>query len=674
MKALVYLLFAAAAWAGETRYARLGEFRGPVEVQLGPADSWLPAEKNLPLVEGAWMRTGADARLEIELDDGAAWRLGPESLGEISDYTCLSTGQRVTLLSLDHGRAYFTGGAAGNDSLMLAMPGAQITFVQMARIRVDVRADWSEISVLAGKVLFSSPAAELDLVAGQTARVEPANPARFVLDREIPAGEQDAWSAARDQALANTSSALHVMERFGLADLDSGGEWIHTDEFGLVWKPRVDSPWAPFQNGRWRWYATLGFTWVSADSWGWLPYHYGRWAHRLELGWLWVPNLSRVFKPGEVYWLRGAKFVGWGPLAPGEPYPPVPGGVPQQFFDAYTTYAAFVAEASVIDPAGFAGRPKEPLKAAAFAAALASPPLDAARLDARRPILAAGSTRVQPLLAGVAFQGGSDAPLAPYVPPVPPAPLELAQPVAADNPPDQPQDGGGEAIPYPLLVFIQRASRKPRVTANVAANSPVMPPSQHTAPLAPAASSSGAPARQQAPQPLPTGRRWPPGEYQLFQRAQADSADPERLLADLEAWKKRYPASEHEADRVFLFVQAYARMDPPLPARLVESAATLVQRDPHSWFDDSDAGRAQALAVLYLVAANAQRLQAASPSQVRTCNIAARQLLAYLPEFFDAPSRPSGVSEQLWTKARADMEAAARQTLALASAPRSAGR
>lgn len=670
MKPLVYLLFATAVWAGEARYARLGEFRGQVEVQLGPADAWLPAERNLPLVEGAWLRTAADARLEIELDDGGVWRLAPDSLGEISDYTRLSTGQRVTLLSLDHGRAYFTGGAAGNDSLILAVPGAQVSLQRVARVRIDVRPDWSQIAVLAGTVRFSSPAAELDLAAGQIARVEPASPSRFFLDRDTTAGDQDPWNAERDKALLNTNSALHVIERCGLADLDSGGEWIHTDEFGLVWKPKVDAPWAPFQNGRWRWYASLGFTWVSGDPWGWLPYHYGRWVHRGELGWLWVPSLSRVFKPGEVYWLRGAKFVGWGPLAPGEPYPPQSDGVPQQFFDAYTTYAGITAEASVIDPAGFTARPKEPLKLGAFCAALPSPPLEAARLDARRPIVAAGSTRVQPLLAGVAYQAKGDAPVSP---PPPPVPAETPAPAIADNSPEQPDDAGATPVPYPLLVFIQRGSRKPRVTASVQAKTPATTAPPHATP-APAASSPATPVRQPAaPQP-PTARRWPPGEYQLFQKALADAADPRLQLVDLEAWKQRYPVSEHEADRVFCYVQAYNRIAPPLPAKLVESAAPLVERDPHSWFDDNEAGHAQALTVLYLVAVSAPRLPAASPSQLRTCHRAARQLLAYLPEFFDDPSRPSGVSEQLWRKARADMESAARQTLALAGAPRDAGR
>jgi hypothetical protein len=115
MRLLTLLLLSAALLAGQSRYARLGEFQGQVEVQLTAADPWMPAERNLPLTESAWLRTGSAAHVEIELDDGSDWRLGPDSQGEISDYTRLSTGQRVTLLSLDHGTAYFSGQPKGKD-------------------------------------------------------------------------------------------------------------------------------------------------------------------------------------------------------------------------------------------------------------------------------------------------------------------------------------------------------------------------------------------------------------------------------------------------------------------------------------------------------------------------------------------------------------------------------
>jgi len=141
MRLITLLLVPAALFAGQARYARLGEFAGTVEVQLTAADSWMAAERNLPLVESAWLRTAAGARLEIELDEGSAWRLGPDSQGELSDYTRLSTGQRVTLLSLDRGLCYFTGAPKGKDALTLAVPGAQITFLRGARVRLEAGAE-----------------------------------------------------------------------------------------------------------------------------------------------------------------------------------------------------------------------------------------------------------------------------------------------------------------------------------------------------------------------------------------------------------------------------------------------------------------------------------------------------------------------------------------------------
>jgi hypothetical protein len=402
MRPLALLLVPAALLAGPARYARLGEWEGNVEAQLHPADAWMAAQRNLPLPQLAWVRTGDASKVEIELDEGSAWRLGPGSLVEISDYSRLSTGQRITLLSLDRGLAYFTGEPQGKDSLILAVPGAQITLRQGARIRLEAQDTWSQIAIIEGLVRFSSPAAEIDLHEGQTVRVEPANPARFFLYREVTPMALDRWSEDRDKALESPVSAKYVPERFGLLDLDANGEWIQTQDLGTVWKPKTAEGWTPYRAGRWLWYDTLGYTWVSDDAWGWLTDHYGRWSQREGTGWVWVPSKSTVFKPGEVYWLLGTKFAGWGPLAPGEDW--TPATQPQQFLNRNTTYARFRQDARLIDPAGFNDRPKDPLGAAAFALALPSPALPAARLDTVRPVLRAGSTRVVPVLPGVTFQ------------------------------------------------------------------------------------------------------------------------------------------------------------------------------------------------------------------------------------------------------------------------------
>ncbi|HUI56987.1 MAG TPA: DUF6600 domain-containing protein [Bryobacteraceae bacterium] len=449
MKRLSLLLVPAALLAGQARYARLGEFTGQVDVQLTAADPWIPAQRNLPLTELAWVRTGPGSRLEIELDDGGAWRLGPDSLGEISDYTQLSTSQRITLLSLDHGTAYYTGEPKGKDVLMLVVPGAQVAMTSGARVRATAVADWSQISVIEGNVRFSSPAADMGLREGQTARVEPATPSHFFLYPEVTALELDRWSEDRDKAEAAPASAGHVAARYGLADLDANGEWVQTDDLGLVWKPKVPDGWTPYRNGRWVYYDALGYTWVSDDPWGWLPYHNGRWARKDNTGWVWQPAVSTVFKPGEVYWMRGANLAGWGPLGPGEPWLPAnPTANPPQFFaSGNTTYAAFQPDVRTIDPAGFATPTAEQLKAAGFVLALPSPAFMVSRLDATRPVLKVGKTRVVPSVPGVTF---SDSVLPPD--PVMTNPDSASQPptVVVDAPPvgTTPPDG---VYPVPVL-------------------------------------------------------------------------------------------------------------------------------------------------------------------------------------------------------------------------------
>ena len=245
MNRLILLLVPAALFAGQPRYARLGEFDGKVEVQLQAANPWSVAERNLPLTESAWLRTGASSRLEIELDEGSAFRVGPDSQIELSDYSRLSSGQRITVLSLDHGVAWFTGEPSAHDTLSLAVPGAQVTLSRGARVRLQVDVTVSRIAVIEGTVRLSCPAAELDIHEGQTVRVEPLTPARFSLDREIAPTDLDRWSEDRDKALESAASATHVAQRYGVGDLDAAGEWLQTD-IGAVWKPRVADGWAPF--------------------------------------------------------------------------------------------------------------------------------------------------------------------------------------------------------------------------------------------------------------------------------------------------------------------------------------------------------------------------------------------------------------------------------------------
>ncbi|MDQ6664871.1 MAG: FecR domain-containing protein [Acidobacteriota bacterium] len=405
------------ALAGSPRFARAGEIDGSVDLQIRAADSWESALRNTPLIESSWVRTGwartgQISRIEIELDDGSALRLTGDALAELSDYSRLSTGQLITLISLDHGVAYFTGEPKPHDVLTIAVPGGQVTLRQGSRLRFDASENASQIAVLEGAVRLSTAAAEMDLREGQIVQLGAGAPGRFALGREIPALDSDRWSEDRDKALAPSSSLKFARQvRYGLIDLDRNGAWIQTGDYGPVWKPKVAAAWAPFQDGKWQWYDGIGYTWISAESWGWMPYHHGRWMQDGNLGWIWSPGQSAIFKPGDVYWMRGTNLAGWGPLAIDENW--TGAGTPRLYAAVNTTFAKFQPGLREIDPAALAAKPKDVLAAAVFALALPSPPLVAARLEAVRPVLRAGSTRVVPFVVGESYEARSEAPTVP---------------------------------------------------------------------------------------------------------------------------------------------------------------------------------------------------------------------------------------------------------------------
>ncbi len=452
---LAALLLAGTASAASSRFARLGAFDGSVEVQLDAADTWRQASLNLPLTEATRIRTGAGATLEIELDDTSVFRMVGESLAELSDYARLSGGQRITVISLDHGLAYFTGEANPGNSIHLLVPGAQATLRQGSRLRLQAMPNWSEFAIIEGAAQFTIPSAEMELRQGQSARVTVPESTHFSLFREISPVESDSWSESLDKVEADAPASR--------LDLDRAGKWIKAGDFGTVWQPATQAGWAPFRDGRWLWYQSIGYTWVGAEPWGWTPYHTGRWLQHSDLGWVWVPppdDAEEHFLPGEVYWARATNLAAWGPLAPAEQWPET--APPHQFAALNTTGGAFVSGAREIVPSPAETLPKDLLKAFLFTAALPSPPLPVVRLTASREPLRShtySAVDVTPDVRPVTQSAPpppDDGPLVAEVAPPPPMalPVNDPDPVVANAPP-------GPIVPGIVVIT---SPRKPGAT------------------------------------------------------------------------------------------------------------------------------------------------------------------------------------------------------------------
>jgi len=79
------------------------------------------------------------------------------------------------------------------------------------------------------------------------------------------------------------------------------------------------------------------------------------------------------------------------------------------------------------------------------------------------------------------------------------------------------------------------------------------------------------------------------GEQDLYNQA-IHAGDAAEQIQALGAWTARYPDSDFKDDRLYFYMQAYARATPPEPAKVVEYGSGLIGRDLRTLFPGSEGG------------------------------------------------------------------------------------
>jgi hypothetical protein len=319
---LIAFLAPPAASAYDYSYARvvrLSLVEGDVQVARPDAQGWEAAVVNLPIQQGFTVATG-QGRAEIEFESGATARLAENSVLQFTELA-LSSGARITKLSLTQGTATFYANLAHEDSFVVATPQLHVGISENARFRVDVLNEGTSVSLLKGEVDVDSRAGTSRVSKGHTLVYNASDPDHASLERNPKADDWDRWVAERDEVVhtGNTNALRYVSSPYyyGLSDLYNYGTWFPYGGYGLCWRPYgVGLNWYPFWYGRWGFFPSLGWTWISYEPWGWLPYHFGRWVFSPSFGWIWVPGSFHQWQPAVVSWVRLRNGFGWVPQAP----------------------------------------------------------------------------------------------------------------------------------------------------------------------------------------------------------------------------------------------------------------------------------------------------------------------------------------------------------------------
>ena len=341
---------ATTAYAQEDLPGRVGRVANVAgELFIAPEsqpDAWATAGLNYPVAGGDNVWVGNDGRAEIDVG-GTQVRVGGDSnlhVSRLDDHQfALFVAQgrvsvRVRVLE-------------GGELARVDTPNAQVTITRPGLYRIDVSPDreHTHLVVREGEANIQTAGALQQVLPGQAADIDGANPQYANVQNGIGIDGFDAWVADRDRYYRVSSSGNFVSAQMvGAADLSQYGSWTQNAEYGSVWYPNdVAGDWAPYRNGYWVDVGSYGPTWVDYAPWGYAPFHYGRWAY-IGGRWGWCPGryVARpLWAPALVAWTGGAGWgvsvstggpvYGWVPLSWGEPYRPWWGRCSNGCWDRY---------------------------------------------------------------------------------------------------------------------------------------------------------------------------------------------------------------------------------------------------------------------------------------------------------------------------------------------------
>ncbi|HZE71376.1 MAG TPA: DUF6600 domain-containing protein [Pyrinomonadaceae bacterium] len=307
---------------------------------------WIEATPNQPFSVGDRIYTRQNSRAGLAFTGRNFARLNPNTSLDV-----LSLADRRTQLALRDGSAMFDlGYLAPGELFEVATPYGAVDLNQPGLYNIGIDNGNAVVSVLSGLAQVVGLGGSGQINKGEVLTLLGQTAANIVLSRinggdagyllndyygyQYPQyydgryGDYNAYLAdpyyydpyRRDVSYQYASGYIP-----GLNDLDYYGDWQNVSGYGYGWRPRVDSYWAPYQEGYWMTDYPYGPTWVSSEPWGYAPYHYGRWVNAGNQ-WYWIPDNSSSprYAPALVAFVPfdQANEIGWVPLGPGDAYAP----------------------------------------------------------------------------------------------------------------------------------------------------------------------------------------------------------------------------------------------------------------------------------------------------------------------------------------------------------------
>jgi hypothetical protein len=295
----------------KVRIVRLSEVKGEVQLDRLTGKGFEGAMANLPITEGARLKTG-NGVAEVEFEDNSTVRVAQNSLIEFPRLEMLPSGAKASSVSLLQGMVYVNLLNTKGNEFAVKFGLQTVNLPPDSHIRLQLTPTETNLAVMHGEVAVQEPSGTTIVGKNKTATFSAGQSepmiAKSVVEQPLDSWDHDA--VQYHKSYANATSFGNSPYSYGINDMNYYGSFINASGCGgSMWRPYFTSAsWDPFGSGAWAYYPSAGYSWVSPYPWGWTPYHYGSWNYCQGVGWGWRPggtwlglaNNSFVSTPGRL--------------------------------------------------------------------------------------------------------------------------------------------------------------------------------------------------------------------------------------------------------------------------------------------------------------------------------------------------------------------------------------
>jgi FecR protein len=278
----------------KVRIVRLSEVKGEVQLDRLTGKGFEAAMANLPVIEGARLKTG-NGVAEVEFEDNSTVRLGPNSVVEFPRLELLPGGIKASTVNVQQGMVYVSLVNAKGNQLSVKFGQQTVNLPPDSHIRLQVTPTQADLAVMHGDVTVEAPTGTTNVDKNRTATFNLAGQGEPTIAKSLTDEPLDKWdsnAAQYHKSYANASAFTGSPYAYGVNDMNYYGSFVSGCGASL-WRPYFTSAaWDPFSSGTWAYYSGAGYSWVSPYPWGWTPYHYGSWSFCQGIGWGWAPGGS----------------------------------------------------------------------------------------------------------------------------------------------------------------------------------------------------------------------------------------------------------------------------------------------------------------------------------------------------------------------------------------------